>query len=36
MADHTIEDANLAKDKLCEAVEEGELWHCGEIESSEE
>jgi len=25
MGDHTIEDANLANDKLYEAVEEGEL-----------
>ena len=36
MGDHRIEDANLANDKLCEAVEEGELRHSGGIESSAE
>jgi len=36
MGDQRIEDANLANDNLCEAVEEGELRHCGGIESSEE
>jgi len=40
MGDHTIDnhhqDTNLANDKLCEAVEESELQHCGGIESSEE
>jgi len=35
MGDHTIVDTNLATDKLREAVEEGELRHCGGIESSE-
>jgi len=34
MEDHTIEDTNLANNKLSEAVEESELWHCGGIESS--
>jgi len=29
MGDQTIENTNLANDKLCEAVEEGEPWHCG-------
>ena len=33
MGDHTIEDANLVNDKLCEAVEENELRHRGGIES---
>jgi len=36
MRDQKIEDANLANDKLCEAVEEGELRYGGGIESSEE
>ena len=40
MGDHTIDnhyqDTNVTNDKLCEAVEEGELWHCGGIESSTE
>jgi len=36
MKDQRIEHANLANDKLCEAVEEGELRHCGGIESSAE
>ena len=36
MGDHTIQDANLANDKLCEAVEEGELQHDGGNVNSEE
>jgi len=36
MGDHTIENINLANDKVCIAVEEGELPHCDGIESSEE
>ena len=39
MGDHTIDnhyqDTNVTNDKLCEAVEEGELRLCGRIESSE-
>jgi len=31
LGDHTIEDTNFANDKLCEAVEEVELWHCGRM-----
>ena len=36
MGAQRIEDVNLANDKLCEAVEEVELQHCGGIESSAE
>jgi hypothetical protein len=36
MGDYSIEDTNLENDKLCVAVEDGEPWHCGGIESSKE